>query len=96
MNTYLLSIYFLFAASLCQALIGGFALKSWLQRDQPSDRRRMWAAFSMGALLLALHHGHTLSLAAKTGLYDFSQATLALLGGLATTFAIWLLRRQKP
>jgi hypothetical protein len=95
MNTYLLSIYFLFAAALCQALMGGFALKFSLRRDLASNRRRMWIAFSIGALLLALHHSHTLSLAAKTGLYDFSQATLAMLGGLATSFALWQLSRQK-
>lgn len=96
MNSYFLSLYFLFTAALCQALIGGFALKSSLQRDLPAERRRMWVAFSIGALLLALHHGHTLNLAAKSGLYDFSQATLAMFGGLATTFAVWQLRRIKP
>ncbi|PKO42854.1 MAG: hypothetical protein CVU31_14005 [Betaproteobacteria bacterium HGW-Betaproteobacteria-4] len=96
MNTYLLSLYFLFVASLSQALIGGFALKSSLARHLPSDRRRMWAAFSIGALLLALHHSYTLNLAAQTGLYDFSQATLALLAGLATSYAVWRLRQLKP
>jgi len=95
MNTYYLSLYFLVIASLCQAMIGGLTLKSSLQRKLPTDRRRMWAAFSLGALLLALHHSYTLNLAAQTGLYDFSQATLALLGGLATTFAVWQLRRLK-
>jgi len=96
MNTYYLSLYFLVIASLCQAMIGGLTLKSSLQRKLPTDRRRMWAAFSLGALFLALHHSYTLNLAAQTGLYDFSQALLALLGGLATTFAVWQLRRLKP
>ncbi|AXS81291.1 hypothetical protein [Dechloromonas sp. HYN0024] len=96
MNTYLLSIVLLFAAALCQTLIGGFALKWSLQQQLPGNRRRMWIAFSIGALLLALHHSNTLSLAAKTGLYDFSQAVLALLGGLATAFAVYLLSCQKP
>ena len=96
MNTYYLSLYFLVIAALCQAVIGGLTLKSSLQRKLPTDRRRMWAAFSLGALLLALHHSYTLNLAAQTGLYDFSQATLALLGGLATTFAVWQLRQLKP
>lgn len=96
MNTYLLSIGFLFIAAFCQALIGGFAVKYSLQRSLPSQHRRMWTAFSLGALLLALHHGHMLSLATKTGLYDFSQATLAMLGGLVTGFAVWLLSRQTP
>jgi hypothetical protein len=94
MNTYLLSIYFLFTAALCQSLIGGFALKSSLQRDLPSDRRRMWIAFSIGALLLALHHSYTLHLAAKSGLYDFRQATLSLLCGFASAYAIWQLRKN--
>ena len=93
MNSYLLTIYFLLTAAVCQALIGAFALKSSMKRGLPTDRRRMWAAFSIGALLLALHHGYTLNLAAQTGLYDFRQATLAMLGALATTFAIWQIRR---
>jgi hypothetical protein len=95
MNTYYLTLYFLFTAALCHALIGGLTLKSSLQRNLPTGRRRMWAAFSIGALLLALHHSYTLNLAAQTGLYDFRQATLAMLGGLATTFAVWQLRRLK-
>ena len=40
MNTYLLSLYFLFIAALSQALIGGLALKSSLQRDLPRERWR--------------------------------------------------------
>ncbi|MBS1144720.1 MAG: hypothetical protein H6R14_2126 [Proteobacteria bacterium] len=94
MNTYLLSIYFLFIAALSQALLGGYALKCSLQRNQTTDRRRMWAALSIGTLLLALHHSHTLRLASQTGLYDFQQATLVMLAGLASCLAIWLLRRQ--
>jgi hypothetical protein len=56
----------------------------------------MWAAFSIGALLLALHHSYSLNLAAQTGLYDFREATLALLSGLATGVAVWQLRRLQP
>jgi len=96
MNTYYLSVYFLFTASLCEAVISGFTLKSALQSYLPTARRRMWAAFSVGAMLLALQYSCALSLAAQTGLYDFRQATLALLGALATTFAVWQLRRLKP
>lgn len=94
MNAYLLSIYFLFAAAACQSLTGALALKSWLAPEQSSARRHMWLAFSLGATLLALHHGYTLSLAAQTGLYDFRQATLAMLSGLFSLFAIIQLRRQ--
>jgi hypothetical protein len=96
MNTYQLSLYFLFVAALSQALIGGFALKSSLQRDLPSERWRLWFALSIGTLLLALHHSYTLNLALQTGLYDFRQATLVMLAGLATSFAVWQLRRLKP
>jgi hypothetical protein len=96
MNTYYLSLYFLVIASLCQALVGGLTLMSTLQRKLPIDRRRMWAAFSIGALLLALHHSYSLNLAAQTGLYDFREATLALLSGLATGVAVWQLRRLQP
>lgn len=95
MNTYLLSLYFLFIAALSQALIGGFALKSSLQRDLPRERWRLWVALSIGTLLLALHHSYTLNLALQTGLYDFRQATLVMLAGLATSFVVWQLRRLK-
>ena len=95
MNTYQLSLYFLFVAALSQALIGGFALKSSLQRNLPSERWRLWVALSVGTLLLALHHSYTLNLALQTGLYDFRQATLVMLAGLATSYAVWLLRRLK-
>lgn len=95
MNTYLLSLYFLFVAALSQALIGGFALKSSLQRDLPRERWRLWVALSIGTLLLALHHSYTLNLALQTGLYDFRQAMLVMLAGLATSFAVWQLRRLK-
>jgi hypothetical protein len=95
MNTYLLSLYFLFVAALSQALIGGFALKSSLQSDLPRERWRLWVALSIGTLLLALHHSYTLNLALQTGLYDFRQAALVMLAGLATSFAVWQLRRLK-
>ena len=94
MNAYLLSICFLFAAAACQALAGALALQSWLGREQPGTRRRMWLAFSLASTLLAVHHGYTLSLAAQTGLYDFRQAILAMLSGLLSVFAITQLRRQ--
>jgi hypothetical protein len=96
MNTYLLSVYLLFIAALSQALIGGFALKFALQRELPTWHWRMWVAFSIGALLLALHHSYTLNLALQTGLYDFRQATLVMLAGLATSVAVWQLRPPKP
>jgi len=96
MSSYLLTLYFLFIAALSQALIGGFALKFALQRDLPARHWRMWVALSVGTLLLSLHHSHTLHIAAKTGLYDFRQAILAMLAGLATSYAIWQLRQLKP
>ena len=94
MNPYLFSIYFLLAAAACQALAAALAVQSALARGQTGPRRRMWLAFSLGALLLAVHHGATLSLATHTGLYDFRQAVLAMLSGLLTVFAITQLRRQ--
>ncbi len=93
MSPYLLSIYFLFVAALSHALAGVLALQSWALPGQTKPRRRMWLAFSLGTMLLALHHGDTLSLAAQTGLYDFRQATLAMLAGLLNVYAILQLRR---
>jgi len=93
MNPYHLSIYFLFAAAASQALAAALAIQSWLARGQTGARRRMWLTFSLGALLLAVHHGYALNLATHTGLYDFRQATLAMLSGVLTVFAIVQLRR---
>jgi hypothetical protein len=95
MNAYLLSVYFLLIAALSQALIGGFALKFSLQRNLPTRQWRMWVAFGVGTLLLALHHSYTLNLALQTGLYDFRQAILVMLAALATSFAVWQLRPPK-
>ena len=96
MNSYLLSLFCLFLATLANLLVGGFALKFSLQRDLPTERWRMWIAFSIGTLFLALHHGRTLHLAAQTGLYDFRQAIVAMLGGLAIAYAMRQLRRLQP
>ncbi len=93
MNAYLLSIYFLLVATLCQSLAGFWAFLSWRQPGLPRSRRRTWLAFGLASVLLALHHGHTLSLATHTGLYDFRQAALAVLGGALYAYAVVLLRR---
>lgn len=94
MNPYLLSLVFLFVGLLSQVTVSALAIDAWLQCEQPASRRRMWLAISLAALVLALHNGYALELAARTGLFDFRQSLLALLAGLLSAYALRQLRGQ--
>lgn len=95
MSPYALTLLCLFSALLAQATASGLMLELWLRREQAHGQRSMWLAFSLGNLLLSLHHGYTLELAARTGLFDLRQAALATLAGLLIAFASWRLRRRE-
>lgn len=94
MDAYTLNLVFLFVALICQVLISGTCLECWLRRDLPRPQRTTWLTMSLASLLFGLHHGYALELAARTGLYDFRQATLAMLAGLLAAFAVRRFRRQ--
>ena len=95
MSPYALTLLCLFSALLAQATASGLMLELWLRREQARGQRSMWLAFSLGNLMLSLHHGYTLELAARTGLFDLRQAVLAALAGLLIGFASWQLRRRE-
>jgi hypothetical protein len=94
MNSYTLTLAFLFVALLCQVLISGTSVECWLRRELPRRQRNTWLSLSLASLLFALHHGYALELAVRTGLYDFRQATLTMLAGLLAAYAIHQFRRQ--
>lgn len=83
MNSYQISLLALAAAIFGQAIAGGLAFECCLRPGLSRARRLYWFALGSGALLLGLHHGYALELAAKTGIHDLRQAALA-------GFAAWL------
>ncbi|MBK7900025.1 MAG: hypothetical protein KA603_14885 [Azonexus sp.] len=90
MNPYDATLFALVAALAGQALAAGIAFERGLGRP----RHRAWLALAVGSLLLALHHGYTLELALRAGLYDLRQAILAALAGALYGGAVLLLRRE--
>ena len=95
MNPYTLTLWSLANALIAQSLFSGLAIELSLRKEQVSGLRRSWLALSIGSTLLALHHGYSLELALRTGLYDMRQAVL---GGLVAVFfalGVWGLRRQQ-
>ncbi|MDR2187512.1 MAG: hypothetical protein LBE62_05580 [Azonexus sp.] len=91
MNAYTLALGALLIAFVAQTFVAGLGLESYLQDQAP--RRRAWLALTAAALLLALHHGYTLELALRTGLYDLRGALLAATAALCLVFAAIALRR---
>lgn len=92
MNHYVLTLWSLAFALLAQSLATGLSIELYLRKDLASGLRRSWLAVAIGSLLLAMHHGYTLELALRTGLYDMRQAVLAgliaLFFGLGV-FGLW-------
>jgi hypothetical protein len=86
MNPYDLTLWSLIVALITQSLATGLGIELYLRKDLNSGLRRSWLAIAIGSLLLALHHGYTLELALRTGLYDMRQAVLA--GLIAIFFAL--------
>ncbi len=95
MNPYTLALVFLLFALLGQSLAAGLSIEIYLRKNLPQTISRTWLALAVGSLLLALHHGYTLELALRTGLYDLRQAALAGSIGLLFALGIAGLRRQQ-
>ncbi len=91
MSAYALALGALVAALAAQSVATGVALEVALARPY----RRPWLALALGSGLLALHHGYTLELGLRTGLYDLRQALLAALAGLSFAAAVLGLRRSQ-
>lgn len=96
MNDFLFSLLALLAGLGAQAASAGMAFELAMRRGLSHWERLSWGACFLGGLLLTLHHGYTLELALRTGLYDRRQATLAALSGMLFAIGLFGLRRQRP
>lgn len=94
MNSYSLTLLALNGAVLAQSLAAALAIRTYLRKNQPTTSSRSWLALTLGSLLLTLHHGYTLELALRTGLYDLPQSLLAFLVGILFALGVFGLRRQ--
>lgn len=97
MNHYILTLWSLAIALVVQSLATGLSIEIYLRKELASALRRSWLAVAIGSLLLALHHGYTLELALRTGLYDMRQAVLAALIAIffgLGVFGLW--RNARP
>jgi membrane protease YdiL (CAAX protease family) len=56
--------------------------------------RHGWLALAIAALLFSLHHGYSLELALRTGLYDLRQALISALAALLLAYAVNQFRRR--
>lgn len=95
MNPYVLSLWSLAVALIGQSLVSGLCIELYLRKGQPSGLRRAWLSIAIGSLLLALHHGYTVELALRTGLYDMRQAVLAGLTAILFALGAYAIRRQQ-
>ncbi len=90
MSLYAFSLLALVVALAGQSLAAGVAFERALGRPLHLG----WLALALAAMLLALHHGYTLELALRAGLYDLRQAVLAALAAALSGGGVLLLRRD--
>lgn len=94
MSQYSLSLVFLFAAVVSQALAAGLAFEFGISRRQAAGRRGVWLILGLGAMTLTLHSGYALQFALQTAIYDLRQSSLAMMAGILLILAIRQLRRE--
>lgn len=94
MTAYQITMLVLATGILAQAVAGGIAFECALLRRLPAATRGLWFVLGCGSLLLGLHHGYTLELAMKTGLFDLRQALLVALAGVCCAVALVGLSRR--
>jgi NhaP-type Na+/H+ and K+/H+ antiporter len=95
MDAYTLAKLALAIALLAQTLVTAFAIEGHLRRSSDLTLKRSWLAVAIASTLLALHHGYTLELALRTGLYDTRQAVLAGAAALFFALGIYGFRRRQ-
>jgi cell shape-determining protein MreD len=94
MNPYHLALWSLAVALIFQSVASGLSIELFLRKEQAGGVRRAWLAIAIASLLLALHHGYTVELALRTGLYDMRQAVLAGLTAILFALGTYGLRRN--
>ena len=95
MNPYTLTLWSLAVALIAQSLVAGLSIELFLRPSRAAGLRRAWLAIAVGSLLLALHHGYTIELALRTGLYDMRQAVLAGLTSIFLALGFYSIRRSQ-
>ena len=95
MNIYTLSLLALAVALLAQTAVTALAIEGHLRQTEDLTLKRSWLAIAIGSTLLALHHGYTLELAMRTGIYDTRQAVLAGAAALFFALGIYGFRRRQ-
>jgi hypothetical protein len=96
MEPYGLTLAALLTAIIAQSLAAGLCAELAWHRAQIPAERRIWLAFAIAMLLAALHHGYSLELAVRAGLFDLRQAVIAAISALLFAAAAWGLRRRSP
>lgn len=94
MNEYSQSLLALLAAFCAQSLVAGLATEVFLRRELANSARHGWLALAVGALLFTLHHGYSLELALRTGLYDLRQAMISGIAAVLLAYAVNQFRKR--
>ncbi len=94
MNPLTLTIGALLVALIAQTLVTALAIEAYFANKSDAGLRRIWLIIAIGSTPLALHHGYTLELALRTGLYDLRQALLVGFAGLFIALGIYGLNRR--
>lgn len=94
MSDLALSQLVLALALIIQVTTSGLAFEIALRKTLPAGDRLLWLGLALGSLLFALHHGYTLELALRVGLYDLRQALLAGLASLLLGLGLNGIRRR--
>lgn len=94
MSPFSLSLWSLIAALIAHTLATCLAIEFNWRKEIAAWTRRSWLVIATASMLLALHHGYTLELALRTGIYDLRQAVLAGLGGILFALGVYGLRRS--
>ena len=79
MNSYMLAMLAVLVGLLAQCVAAGLTAEAALRLP----RQPVLIALAIGFALLAVHHGYTLELGLRTGLYDLRQS---LIGGATSVF----------
>ncbi len=96
MNPYTLTLISLLSALVVHVLITWLAVGAYLHKGQKPGQGRSWLALAIGSMLFTLHHGYTLELAMRTGLYDMRQAILVGLAAIFFGLGVYGFKRQTP
>jgi hypothetical protein len=96
MDPLTLALLALATALVAQAIAAGLCAELVSRPAQPRSEQAIWLALAVAALLAALHHGYTLELALRTGIFDLRRALLSALSSLLVAAAVWGFRRRSP